>query len=90
MICHHLFAISPNHKVTHVCYCISVLACLSVCMCLYVFRFIQYCTDEGGYTGLNRGIVEGTEEVIERLAALRIQMEAEGDACAGEERNSVG
>ncbi|KAL7828691.1 hypothetical protein SRHO_G00323250 [Serrasalmus rhombeus] len=42
-------------------------------------RFIQYCTDEGGYTGLNRGIVEGTEEVIKRLATLRIQMEAEAD-----------
>ncbi|XP_017548981.2 putative helicase mov-10-B.2 [Pygocentrus nattereri] len=40
-------------------------------------RFIQYCTDEGGYTGLNRGIVEGTEDVIRRLATLRIQMEAE-------------
>ncbi|XP_072537725.1 putative helicase mov-10-B.2 [Salminus brasiliensis] len=42
-------------------------------------RFIQYCTDEGGYTGLNRAIVEGPDEVIERLAALSIQMEDEVD-----------
>ncbi|KAI4888968.1 hypothetical protein NFI96_014931, partial [Prochilodus magdalenae] len=40
-------------------------------------RFIQYCTAEGGYTGFDRSIIEDTEEVIERLAALRIQMEPE-------------
>ncbi|XP_066500136.1 putative helicase mov-10-B.2 [Hoplias malabaricus] len=36
-------------------------------------RFIEYCTAEEGYTGFNRAAVEGTEELIERLAAFRIQ-----------------
>ncbi|KAL7884849.1 hypothetical protein AOLI_G00076190 [Acnodon oligacanthus] len=48
-------------------------------------RFIEYCTVEGGYTGLNRAIIEGTEEVVERLTALSIQNEAEVDTVNTEE-----
>ncbi|XP_017548982.1 putative helicase mov-10-B.2 [Pygocentrus nattereri] len=48
-------------------------------------RFIEYCTVEGGYTGLNRAIVEGTEEVVARLTALSIQKEAEVDTVNTEE-----
>ncbi|XP_066499872.1 putative helicase mov-10-B.2 [Hoplias malabaricus] len=42
-------------------------------------RFIDYCSAEGGYTGLNRAIVEGTEDVVARLTALSIQTEPETD-----------
>ncbi|XP_072223489.1 putative helicase mov-10-B.2 [Leuresthes tenuis] len=38
-------------------------------------RFIKYCSDEGGYTGLDR--TENDEEVIERLAALYISIDIE-------------
>ncbi|GAA6103763.1 putative helicase mov-10-B.1 [Tachysurus ichikawai] len=42
-------------------------------------KFIDYCTEEGGCTGFNRTSVEGTEEVVTRLMALRIHTEAEGE-----------
>uniref|UniRef100_A0A8B9REV3 RNA helicase n=1 Tax=Astyanax mexicanus TaxID=7994 RepID=A0A8B9REV3_ASTMX len=42
-------------------------------------RFIQYCTDEGGYTGMNRTNIEGTDEIIVRIAALSLQMAEEGE-----------
>uniref|UniRef100_W5JXH6 RNA helicase n=1 Tax=Astyanax mexicanus TaxID=7994 RepID=W5JXH6_ASTMX len=42
-------------------------------------RFIQYCTDEGGYTGMNRTNIEGTDEIIVRIAALSLQMAEEVD-----------
>ncbi|KAM9475618.1 putative helicase mov-10-B.2 [Clarias gariepinus] len=40
-------------------------------------KFIDYCTEEGGYTGIERTSVEGTEEVVARLMALRIHTEVE-------------
>uniref|UniRef100_A0AAR2KNG8 RNA helicase n=1 Tax=Pygocentrus nattereri TaxID=42514 RepID=A0AAR2KNG8_PYGNA len=43
-------------------------------------RFIEYCTVEGGYTGLNRAIVEGTEEVVARLTALMDTVNTEESA----------
>ncbi|XP_027022292.2 putative helicase mov-10-B.1 [Tachysurus fulvidraco] len=42
-------------------------------------KFIDYCTEEGGCIGFNRVSVEGTEEVVTRLMALRIHTEAEGE-----------
>ncbi|KAI3356934.1 hypothetical protein L3Q82_003576 [Scortum barcoo] len=40
-------------------------------------RFIQYCRDEGGYTGFLPA--EEEEDVVARLAALFISIEADGD-----------
>lgn len=48
-------------------FCIDVNA---VCIC---FRFIDFCTDQGGYTGYQFSNVEGIEEIEERLLALNIQ-----------------
>ena len=44
---------------------------------LRVCRFIQYCRDEGGYTGFSPA--EEDEDVVVRLAALYISIEATGD-----------
>ncbi|XP_051965391.1 putative helicase mov-10-B.1 isoform X2 [Xyrauchen texanus] len=38
-------------------------------------RFIDYCTEHGGYTGYDISSLEGTEEVVERLLALNIHKE---------------
>ncbi|XP_051949737.1 putative helicase mov-10-B.1 [Xyrauchen texanus] len=38
-------------------------------------RFINYCTEHGGYTGYDISSLEGTEEVVERLLALNIHGE---------------
>ncbi|XP_051949735.1 putative helicase mov-10-B.2 isoform X2 [Xyrauchen texanus] len=38
-------------------------------------RFIDFCTEQGGYTGFNFSSVERIEEVEERLLALNIQEE---------------
>lgn len=40
-------------------------------------RFIQYCRDEGGYTGFIDA--EEDEDVVMRLSALYIDIQAEGD-----------
>ncbi|KAG7332537.1 hypothetical protein KOW79_004371 [Hemibagrus wyckioides] len=40
-------------------------------------KFIDYCTEEGGCTGFTRLSVEGTEEVMTRLMALKIHPEDE-------------
>uniref|UniRef100_A0A4W4DYM7 RNA helicase n=1 Tax=Electrophorus electricus TaxID=8005 RepID=A0A4W4DYM7_ELEEL len=40
-------------------------------------RFIEYCTAEGGYTGFDRTTIEGTEDVVDRLMALSIRIEAQ-------------
>ncbi|KAK3566500.1 hypothetical protein QTP86_034004 [Hemibagrus guttatus] len=40
-------------------------------------KFIDYCTEEGGCTGFTRLSVEGTEEVVTRLMALKIHPEDE-------------
>ncbi|XP_017324243.1 putative helicase mov-10-B.1 [Ictalurus punctatus] len=42
-------------------------------------KFIDYCTEEEGCTGLKRSSVEGTEEVVARLMALNIHTVAEVD-----------
>lgn len=44
---------------------------------LLVCRFIQYCKDEGGYTGFIQA--EEDEDVVMRLASLYITIEAQGD-----------
>lgn len=41
--------------------------------CLHLFRFIDFCTEQGGYTGYQFSNVERIEEVEERLFALNIQ-----------------
>ncbi len=42
---------------------------------MYVSRFIDFCFEEGGYTGISFTSVEGIEEVEKRLLALNIQDE---------------
>ncbi|XP_030640613.1 putative helicase mov-10-B.2 [Chanos chanos] len=42
-------------------------------------RFIEYCTTNSGYTGVDCSTVEDTEEVVERLATLSIQTEPQVD-----------
>lgn len=44
---------------------------------LLICRFIQYCKDEGGYTGFTQA--EDDEDVAMRLASLYISIEATGD-----------
>ncbi|KAL2090820.1 hypothetical protein ACEWY4_013083 [Coilia grayii] len=39
-------------------------------------RFIQYCEDQGGYTGFDYNDAEGEEDVVTRLAALNISLES--------------
>uniref|UniRef100_A0A3Q3WG00 RNA helicase n=1 Tax=Mola mola TaxID=94237 RepID=A0A3Q3WG00_MOLML len=41
-------------------------------------RFIQYCKDEGGYTGFSQA--EEDEDVVMRLASLYINIEAKGES----------
>ncbi|XP_076124950.1 putative helicase mov-10-B.1 [Alosa pseudoharengus] len=38
-------------------------------------RFIKYCEEEGGYTGFDYSDAEGEEDVVDRLAALRLNLE---------------
>ncbi|XP_012690883.1 putative helicase mov-10-B.1 [Clupea harengus] len=40
-------------------------------------RFIQYCEEEGGYTGFDYSDAEGEEDVVTRLAALNINLESD-------------
>ncbi|XP_063071769.1 putative helicase mov-10-B.1 [Engraulis encrasicolus] len=40
-------------------------------------RFIQYCEDQGGYTGFDYNDAEGEDDVVTRLASLNINLEAE-------------
>ncbi|KAJ8260425.1 hypothetical protein GJAV_G00181950 [Gymnothorax javanicus] len=40
-------------------------------------QFIRYCTEEGGYTGFEYADAEGENDVVARLAALRIEVETE-------------
>lgn len=42
---------------------------------MYVSRFIDFCFEQGGYTGISFTSVEGIEEVEKRLLALNIQDE---------------
>lgn len=44
---------------------------------LLIRRFVQYCKDEGGYTGVTQA--EDDEDVAMRLASLYISIEAKGD-----------
>ena len=50
-----------------------------------VFRFIRYCVDNEGYTGFNHADAEGEDDVVSRLASLKIhvQSESEQPACDG-------
>lgn len=43
---------------------------------VYFHRFIDFCSDKGGYTGLPLTNVEGIEEVEKRLLALNLQDES--------------
>lgn len=46
-------------------------------MCLLYFnRFIDFCSEQGGYTGLPFTNVEGIEEVEKRLLALNFDDES--------------
>lgn len=41
-------------------------------MCIYLCRFIRYCELEQGYTGFDYKDAEGEEDVVSRLASLKI------------------
>ncbi|XP_046881375.1 putative helicase mov-10-B.1 isoform X1 [Hypomesus transpacificus] len=53
-------------------------------------RFIRYCVDNEGYTGFNHADAEGEDDVVSRLASLKIhvQSESEQPACDGESDES--
>ena len=62
-------------------HCIPVKLVRGVCVCVCVCalrRFIQYCEEEGGYTGFDYSDAEGEEDVVTRLAALNINLESDG------------
>lgn len=41
-------------------------------MCICLCRFIRYCELEAGYTGFDYKDAEGEEDVVSRLASLKI------------------
>lgn len=45
--------------------------------CVYV-RFFQYCEQEQGYTGFDYKDFEGEDDVVTRLASLKIHTSADG------------
>jgi len=48
---------------------------------LYFHRFIDFCFEQGGYTGLPFASVEGIEEVEKRLLALNFDDENGETSC---------
>lgn len=66
MAAYHLNA-HEMHK-SWCCFALMLTQC-----CLHLFRFIDFCTEQGGYTGYQFSNVERIEEVEERLLALNIQ-----------------
>lgn len=46
-------------------------------VCFFICRFISYCVQEKGYTGFDFTDVEGEDDIVSRLANLKINMDSE-------------